>query len=326
MNDKETNNKKRIALLLLVIVVIVALFIVLVDISLVISQLSAADLRFIAAASAAFIFGLITYAARWRTLLANKPGLLFTFHAGNLGHAGNIIIPFRAGEVIRILVMGTNESISYTESTTSVVVERLFEQLMRLLTFGLAILVGLGLQLSFGTVAGGIGFLILGFGAIAWLVKNQEFTLDKGSRLLGKLPRVTEESARHSLSDLLANLQSVSRPRQFAIILFWSVATWALFWAFFYFTLLSLGNDLANEQLLAVSLGALALSPPSAPTQPGIFHASIVLPLSALGMNPEMLTAYAILLHIQEMFWMIGFGIWGLIATGLSLNSIREQL
>ncbi len=326
MNNKETNNKKRIALLLLVIVVIVALFIVLVDISLVISQLSAADLRFIAAASAALIFGLITYAARWRTLLANKPGLLFTFHASNLGHAGNIIIPFRAGELIRILVMGTNESISYTEATTSVVVERLFEQLMRLLTFGLAILVGLGLQLSFGTVAGGIGFLILGFGAIAWLVKNQEFTLDKGSRLLGKLPRVTEESARHSLSDLLANLQSVSRPRQFAIILFWSVATWALFWAFFYLTLLSLDNHLANEQLLAVSLGALALSPPSAPTQPGIFHASIVLPLSALGMNPEMLTAYAILLHIQEMFWMIVFGIWGLIATGLSINSIREQL
>lgn len=326
MNNKETNNKKRIALLLLVIVVIVALFIVLVDISLVISQLSAADLRFIAAASAALIFGLITYAARWRTLLANKPGLLFTFHASNLGHAGNIIIPFRAGELIRILVMGTNESISYTEATTSIVVERLFEQLMRLLTFGLAILVGLGLQLSFGTVAGGIGFLILGFGAIAWLVKNQEFTLDKGSRLLGKLPRVTEESARHSLSDLLANLQSVSRPRQFAIILFWSVATWALFWAFFYLTLLSLDNHLANEQLLAVSLGALALSPPSAPTQPGIFHASIVLPLSALGMNPEMLTAYAILLHIQEMFWVIVFGIWGLIATGLSINSLREQL
>jgi len=39
-----------------------------------------------------------------------------------------------------------------------------------------------------------------------------------------------------------------------------------------------------------------------------------------------MLTAYAILLHIQEMFWMIGLGIWGLIATGLSLSSIREKL
>ena len=326
MGNKETNNTIRIVVLLLIIIVIFILFIVLVDIPLVMSQLGDANLRFIVAASTMLILGLITFAARWRALLGNKPSLLFTFHASNLGHAGNIIIPFRAGEVIRILVMGTSESISLTESTTSVVVERLFEQLMRLLTFGLAILVGIGLRLSVGSAIGGIGFLILGFGTIAWLVNHEEYTLDKGSALLGKLPRVAEEKARNSLSDLLGNLKSVSRPRQFAIILFWSVITWAFFWAFFYLTLRSLGNDLTTEQQLAISLGALALSPPSAPTQPGIFHASIVLPLSALGANPEILTAYAILLHIQEMFWMISLGLWALIATGLSLGSIRERL
>jgi len=326
VGNKETNNTIRIVVLLLIIIVIFILFIVLVDIPLVMSQLGDANLRFIVAASTMLILGLITFAARWRALLGNKPSLLFTFHASNLGHAGNIIIPFRAGEVIRILVMGTSESISLTESTTSVVVERLFEQLMRLLTFGLAILVGIGLRLSVGSAIGGIGFLILGFGTIAWLVNHEEYTLDKGSALLGKLPRVAEEKARNSLSDLLGNLKSVSRPRQFAIILFWSVITWAFFWAFFYLTLRSLGNDLTTEQQLAISLGALALSPPSAPTQPGIFHASIVLPLSALGANPEILTAYAILLHIQEMFWMISLGLWALIATGLSLGSIRERL
>ncbi len=186
MGKKETNNKTRLIILLLVIIVIVALFIYLVDISLVARQLSTADPRYIVAASAALILGLITYAIRWRALLGNKPGRLFTFHASNLGHAANIIIPFRAGEVIRILVMGTSESISYTESTTSVVVERLFEQLMRLLTFALALLFGLGIQMSVGSVAGGVGFLILGFGGIAWLVNHQEFTLDKGFKTIGK--------------------------------------------------------------------------------------------------------------------------------------------
>jgi uncharacterized protein (TIRG00374 family) len=202
LDKKTSHNTKRILFVTVIIIVITILFFFLVDILAVIRQLRAADLRFLIAASIMFIGGLVAFAVRWRALLGNKPGLLFTFHASNMGHAGNILIPFRAGEAIRILVMGTEKSISLTEATTSVVVERLFEQLMRLLTFGVAILVGVGLQLSLGAALGGIGFLALGFGAIAWLVSNQEFTLDKGSRLLARLPRVTEEKARKSISDL----------------------------------------------------------------------------------------------------------------------------
>ena len=307
------------------IVTIAILFFWLVDTEEVAQYLVAADIRFLAAASIMLILGLVTFAVRWRALLANKPRLLFTFHASNLGHAGNILIPFRAGEAIRILVMGSDKSVSFTEATTSVVVERLFEQLLRLLALAAAILVGVGLEISPVAALGGIGFLILGFGAIAWLVSHQDFTLDRGTRLLARLPRVTEETAHKSISDLLQNLAVVSKPRQFALILLWSVITWFFFWGFFYLTLLSLDAGFAPEQQLAISLGALALSPPSAPTQPGIFHASIVIPLSALGINAEALTAYAVILHILEMFWMVGFAAWGLVATGSSLQDFFKS-
>ncbi len=326
MDNQNSSNRRQAIIILLVIVAIIALFVILVDIELVISQLLAADLRYIALASALLIVSLVAYAVRWRALLGNKPPLMFTFHAANLGHAANIIIPFRAGEVIRILVMGRNTAVSYTETTTSVVVERLFEQLMRLLVFVVAIFIGIGLEISAGSVVGGVAFLVLGFGMIAWLVNHQEFTLEKGSALLSKIPRISPESARHSISDLLDNLKGISNPRQFGLVLFYSILTWAIFWGFFYVTLEALQLDLPIQKRLAISLGALALSPPSAPTQPGLFHASVVLPLSALDFNPELLTAYAVLLHIQEMVWMIGFGIWGLIATGLSFSAIRENL
>jgi uncharacterized protein (TIRG00374 family) len=322
--EKATNqNRKRVLVVAVIIVLIAILFALLVDIQAVTWQLKAADIRFLIAASIMLLCGLAAYAIRWRALLGNKPGLLFTFHASNMGHAANILIPLRAGEAVRILVMGTEKTVSFTEATTSVVVERLFEQLMRLLTIGAAILVGVGLQLSPSAVIGGIGFLALGFGAIAWLVGNQSFTLAKGSRLLAKLPRVTEEKARIAIADLLENLEGVSKPRHFALILFWSLITWAFFWAFFYLTLLSLGDVFPTQQRVAISLGAMALSPPSAPTQPGIFHASIVVPLAAIGIDAETLTAYAVLLHILEMFWMIGLAIWGLIATGSSLRSLQ---
>jgi hypothetical protein len=152
------------------------------------------------------------------------------------------------------------------------------------------------------------------------LVGHQDFTLNRGTRLLARLPRVTEETARRSISDLLQNLEAVSKPRRFSKILLWSVITWFLFWGFFYLTLLSLGTSFAPERQLAVSLGAMALSPPSAPTQPGLFHASIVIPLAALGLNAEALTAYAVILHILEMLWIVGLAAWGLFATGSSVQ------
>jgi hypothetical protein len=164
----------------------------------------------------------------------------------------------------------------------------------------------------------------VGFGAVAWLVGHQDFTLKYGLRVLTKLPRVTEETARQSLSDLLENLEAVSKPRQFVRILFLSLLTWFLFWCFFYLTLLALNTGLSPDQQLALSSAALALSPPSAPTQPGIFHASIVVPLGAIGFDVETLTAYTVLLHILEMFWMVGFAIWGLFATGLSIGDIFQ--
>ena len=325
MDKNKNQNIRRILVVAAIIIAITILFFLLVDTGEVIQQLVTADIRYLFAASIMLILGLVAFAARWRTLLGNKPPLLFTFHASNLGHAGNILIPFRAGEAIRILVMGSEKSVSLTEATTSVVVERLFEQLMRLLALAAAILVGVGLEISPAAALGGIAILILGFGAIAWLVGNQDFTLDKGTRLLARLPRVTEETAHKSISDLLQNLEAVSRPRQFALILLWSVITWSFFWGFFYLTLLSLGASFAPEQQLAVSLAAMALSPPSAPTQPGIFHASIVVPLAALGIDPETLTAYAVILHILEMFWIVGLAMWGLIATGSSLQALFKS-
>lgn len=304
------------------VIIIVILFFLLVEVDEVIQLLAAAKPGYLIAASIALILGLIFFAARWRVLLENKPGLLFTFHACNLGHAGNILIPFRAGEAIRILVMGSAKIVTYTEATTSFVVERLFEQILRLSALGLAVFVGVGLDITPATVLGGVGVLVLGFGAIAWLVGNQRFTLQKGTRILAKLPRVTEEMAYKWISDFLWNLETVSKPGHFTRVLFLSLVTWFLFWCFYYLTLLSLDISFPLTQRLAVSSAALALSPPSATTQPGIFHASIVVPLAAVGFDAAVLTAYAVLLHLVEMFWVIGFAIWGLIATGSSLADI----
>ncbi len=104
-----------------------------------------------------------------------------------------------------------------------------------------------------------------------------------------------------------------------------SLLTWVFFWGFFFAALLALPDGMPAADRLAVSLGALALSPPSAPTQPGIFHASVVIPLAAVGFEEVALTAFAVLLHILEMVWMIGLALWGLAQMGLSVQTIFGQ-
>ncbi len=316
---------RRTFIVVILIIIITALFFLLVDVNEVWEQLVSADARYLIAASCALVLGLVAFAARWRSLLEYNPPLVFTFHASNIGHAGNMLIPFRAGEAIRILVMGSAQYVSFTAATTSVVVERLFEQLMRFIVLGLAIAIGVGLEVSPATLLSGLGLLVLGFGTVVWLVNHQDFTRIKVTRLLAKIPRVTEETAYKSISDLMQNLTAVSKPHQFMRILLISGITWLLFWGFFYLTLLALDTSFSRQQQLAISLAALALSPPSAPTQPGIFHASIVVPVAALGFDPETLTAYAIILQAIEIFWMVGLAVWGLIATGSSLSVFLQQ-
>lgn len=308
----------RIVGFLSLIGLIVGVFVWLVDWSAVGRVLGTADMAYLWWASLALLVGLLAYAWRWRALLANKPTLLHTFHACNIGHAGNILIPGRAGEPARIVVMGQDPSVSLTTATSSFVVERLFEQMMRLLALVGALIYGVDLETKAGALVGGLLFLAAAFAGIAWLVRHQELVLRRGPIWLAKIPRLTEARARESLADLLANLAAVSEWRRLAVVSFTSLLAWACFWGFFYLTLLALGQGFSPEQRLAVSLGALALSPPSAPTQPGLFHASVVAPLAAVGFQTETLTAYAILLHILEMLWMIGLGFWGLMQTGLS--------
>lgn len=310
--------------MIVIIAVIIAIFLLLVDLDAVLEQLQTADPLLLLLASAAFIAGLVAFAARWRALLNYEPSLVFTFHASNMGHAGNILLPFRFGEAIRVLVMGTDEAVSLAESTSSFVVERLFEQSMRLLAVLGAVMIGVGLETSAAALVGGVVFVVLGFAAVLWLAGHPEFTLQKGTYLLAMIPRISEQRARQATADFLANLSGIAQPRRFAVVLSWSFLSWVLFWLFFFITLRALDTGLALQEQIAISLGALAVSPPSAATQPVLFHASVVAPLAAVGFDTELVTAYAVLLHILEMIWLIILASWGLFATKISINELRD--
>jgi hypothetical protein len=168
---------------------------------------------------------------------------------------------------------------------------------------------------------------VLGAAAVGllWVRRHREQVLRAWPPLLARLPRVSESQARAGLGSLLFGLEQAARPRRLVGALALSLAAWGCFWAFTALALAALPGALSSAEVLTLSLGVLALAPPSAPAQPGIFHAALVVPLSTLGYDPAALTAYAVVLHALLMVWMLGLGLWGLAQSGAGLGEVLAR-
>jgi uncharacterized protein (TIRG00374 family) len=312
--------RRRLLIPLIAVLIIVLLLSFFVDVGAVIRQLRRAQPGYLLAACVALLGGLTAYANRWRILLDNKPGWVGTFHAGNVGHMFNTLIPFRAGEPARIVVLSQNQKLPLTEVTASVVVELLIEQTMRLSAFVGALAFGVGLEARAAGAA--VIILLTAIGSLIWLVRQRDYVLAHFPIYLARLPRVGEGQARQTLTNLLNGLTAVTSARQLGQAFFWSLIIWSSFSLFHYLILLALNLELLAGQAVAISLAALALAPPSAPTQPGVYHTFVIGSLVLAGFNLQDVTAYAVILHGLQMAWMISLGSWGLSRTGISFREL----
>jgi uncharacterized protein (TIRG00374 family) len=313
-------SRRSMVLMVLLVALILFFFVRLIDFRAVGETLQTADWRYLSLASAMLLLGMLAFAQRWRRLMNNRPPLPLTFHACNVGHAGNIIIPARGGELLRILILGQSRYVSYAQATSTFALERIVELLMRYLTLILAVFFGAGLSFNLATmllsVAGLAAVLLL----ILWLIRYPDLALERIPPQLGRLPLISEAAAHRWVSEALDSLRGLSSPTTLLAVIGWSLLTWFFWGACFYCTLLALGDAFPASSYLGLTFAAATLSPPSAPTQPGIFHASIVLPLAALGFDEVALTAFAIAIQALEMVWMFGFGLLGLLRSGASIG------
>lgn len=285
-------------------------------------RLAAADWRRLTAAAGLLLAGYIVYAARWRYFLHGRPQFVATFHTSNVGNLANTLLPLRPGDPMRAFILRSASGLSILQITSSLVVERWFEQVMRLAALSGAFAFGSGWAVSPGTLAGLVGLLLGSYVLMLWMVHRQEFVLARLPRWLARLPRVSEERAHIGLIHLIEGFTSLSSPGRMLGGLLGSLATWALFGGFHYLCLLALYPALDGRGGLAIALGSLALAPPSASTLPGMYQVSIVLPLAVLGYDRNLLTSYTLVMNLIEMLLMSLLGVWGALRVGLSLDEI----
>lgn len=317
-------SKKQIILGALIVVAILVMLAIFVDWPTVIAQLRGANLTLLGIGTLVLILGYVVYAIRWHVLLTDDVPFIWTFHTANSGSLVNLLLPLRPGDAARILMLGMKDNMSVIRVTSSIVVERWYEQVMRIAAIGGTIVFGAGLKVSTYTILGSFAYLIIVLGAMIWMVRNRGWVIDYAPVLLAKLPRVNQAKALEWIHTLLDGLASMAKVRSQAWTFLWSVACWSAFWAYHYITLIAIFPDIPIEQALGISLGSLALVPPSATTLPGVYQVSLIIPLTMVGFNRNVLGAYAVALNIVEMIVVLVLGFWGVAQIGIPLRKLLD--
>jgi uncharacterized protein (TIRG00374 family) len=317
--------KKRILLALAVTLIIGGLFFWFVDLDQVIEQLRQADWRLLAAGIGALLVAYVLLAVRWRYLLGNRPGFFPSFHAVNISNLVNSLTPIPE-IALRVLITGGGSGMSIPGATSGMLIERSLEQVLRVLAFLVALLTGYVIALKTSSMLVNAG-LILGFLVLMILIiRNAESIVSWMQIQLARFPRLDQRRVEKVFSELVAGLRMAGGPRQLTYGLFMSFGIWGAFFVFAYLVLLGLNIHLPVEQMVAITLLTLAVAPPSAPGTPGLYQATIVGALSLIaGLDPALMTAYAIMVHILQVIPLVVLGIWGALGTNLTLRTLFQQ-
>jgi uncharacterized protein (TIRG00374 family) len=251
-------------------------------------------------AAVPFALGLWLRALRWRLVLrASVPVTQSEVTSLMLiGLAVNNLLPVRAGEVVRAVLMERQHGGSRVRVLATIVVERVFDGLVLALFLVLVLATRGGngvLQLL--VLVMGLGFVVA-MTVLVWITARPEVSHRQLVRLLGLAPTRLRPEARRWMDNFIAGLSQLNGLRAGTAVLVASVGSWGLEAVAYWFVGEGFGLGLDPWLYLGVT-GAANLSIAAPSTSGGIgpfeFFAREV--LVVFGATSAVATAYALALH-----------------------------
>jgi uncharacterized protein (TIRG00374 family) len=305
--DRRTGlkGKRRSRLLLNLVTVLVTVvfsYIALSDINFseVWRALRSCDYWWLIPALVAFGLGDVARALRWRSLFApgRRPPPGPTLNATMIGYFYNNIMPARAGEAARVVVLTRRSSAPIFETVGTIVVERLYD-IVAILAIFFVTQPWLPHVSWFRAAAVAAIVLALAIAAVAAvLVIYGERPLRFVLRPLGRLPLFTEDRLEKTVSELAHGLSGL-RNREVAVEAFlWTIVAWMLTALCSYLVSVAFHLHLpfACGVLVAVAVG-LSMILPSPPAAIGVFEGAAILALKAYSLPKPTILPYALVLH-----------------------------
>ncbi len=279
---------------------------------------------------------------RWRILLLDvKPiGAYRLYNMSMIGILVNGMIPARIGEMVKAFFLARKEGISFFGAFATVVVERILDlalvvmlTVLMLLVFPFpegktvvfrdgeapvavdALLRDVGL-LSGLFCAGMVGFVAL----LAYWPRGVLHCVQKvfGKRVGGFLTGLLER--------FLGGIAVFRKPREALLSGAWTLPVWGGIMLSEYFLFLSFGIQagILGACLLTAAL-ALAVAIPQGPGFLGVFQVATTLVLEVcFEVDPNTAAAYAIVLWLVQLAFLIALGFVSLGLEGLTFSEVRR--
>lgn len=294
--------------------------------------LGEANLLWIVPALGLYFTGVWIRAVRWRILLRPVAPVSARelFPVAVIGYMANNVLPLRAGELVRSIVVRQRFGVRKTSVLATIAVERLFD--------GITMLAFMLLAASFISFTSQLENLaLIAFGVFAVLLIGV-FALTLGGDIrdrllqvaLGPMPAPMAGRVERMAESFLSGLGVFRKRRDLLLVSGLSMVAW-LFEASTYWVLaIGFGGTVHDVMgfsatLLTTGVANMATLIPSSPGYIGQFEYGVKLVLSgALGVSESSALAYAILVHATLYFPITVLGIFEWSRQHLSWREIQE--
>ena len=276
-------------------------------------------------------------AIRWQLILRGTSGSRLPlgplWHATAIGFMANNLLPVRAGELARAYAARQAVSVRFTTALASIAVERVFDGLVLVGLFTVALTVP---SFPRDATIGGVrlaGLATAGAGLFAGILIIALFVVHRPApwmALLGRvaravLPARTADRVTHLAEGLVVGLDVLKSPGRFLGVAAWSLLLWLVNAASFAVCFRAFGLPVPPEgALLLQGVIGFGVALPSSPGFVGVFEAATRGTLAMYGVDATRAVSYAVAYHIGTFVPITLLGLASLSRMRLHLAELRS--
>jgi hypothetical protein len=291
----------------------------------VLASIRQANIFWIIAAVIFIGIGLWTRAVRWRGLLDFKIPQTEAFYIIGITFLVNLL-PLRAGEVARSF-LATRAGVPVMTAATSIVVERLIDTLLVVVSLSIAFSRLPSTPASATRAAALFGMAaVTAFVVLLFFARHPQIAHTILARVERLLPFLGRLPLRRLLDNVLDGLKPLTHWRSTAHAIGWTLISWAFSLAIFYALELALDiGDPAQRftaSVLGVGLASFSIAIPVSIGAIGPFEAAVRVAGEAVRLSPVLATSLGFLFHGATILGYAIFGTNGLLAMGVRLSEM----
>jgi len=282
------------------------------------------------------VVGGFVRALRWRYFLnplKKNIGIDILFSSMMIGYMMNSVIP-RSGEIYRPVLLANKEKISRASAFGTIVVERIFDLLSVLLSFGICLiyfkqkLSATFEQYNLETISFYTSLIVLAFVILIIIIilnlEKSEIIIEKISKRL--LPEKLHQKVHNIFISMINGFLFIRYPRYYIQIILLSVLLWICYISSTYLTLIAFNIDLNfSDANLVLTMITFAMTIPLPANSAGIYHLFATATLvNIYGVNKESAFGFATVSHLLGLLGLILIGAFYFIKENLNIKKTKH--